>query len=436
MDVGALREALADALSVRAEDVEVAAEGAEPGGRARGREARVVCDYSAVTGHVSWYLDIDLAASPTAPPGLPGPPDARTLGLGVAAALDRVVLYEAELFRPSAYGVATPDGRTGRARLYGPETTGHGLEETGDACLARGTGDARGGTGGARRHGGRDAVRRGDRGRGDRGRGDKGRCAVRSAERGGAEPAGSGSAGGVPGYRIDAMEIPVGRLPDVPVEFVYEQIGDRCGADYAEVLRDIVTALRARCPEGRLAPRGSLAEDTADHYSGFDLRWTVPVERFADCVRGVGEWLDPVHPVLSIRSDPEVRDSADRRLLCFFFRELPLFRSLDLDIRAESPPAGGATVPYGGDWSPAASALADAVLAVKALHRGRPDTARGLVERGFERVGARVMVRGSITGRWAYDLTRLVTAAVRADPDPVVRALADRVRNLIATGLP
>ncbi len=81
------------------------------------------------------------------------------------------------------------------------------------------------------------------------------------------------------------------------------------------------------------------------------------------------------------------------------------------------------------------------MAAVKAVKRDRPDAARGLLDRGFERVGS----DRRATGRWPDDIRALAEAAVRAagdgsgdgagDADPGVRAFAERLRGLVAAEL-
>lgn len=78
------------------------------------------------------------------------------------------------------------------------------------------------------------------------------------------------------------------------------------------------------------------------------------------------------------------------------------------------------------EWSLAASALANAVAVVKAVLRGQPDVAAGLLERGLRRVGA----SGSASGRWRADVVRLADAA--AQHEPAQRPLADQVKRLAA----
>lgn len=195
------------------------------------------------------------------------------------------------------------------------------------------------------------------------------------------------------------------------------------------VVRELQRALTGGCPGSRVDLRGSLAAGTADEYSDIDLAWTVPDERFAGAVAQVGELLDEVHHVQSVRSDPDFQRSEKRRLLFVLFQDLPLFWRLDLEVWAASV-AGDTAYDVGNhgargdDWSPGASALANAVAVVKALRRGRSDDARGLLDRGLVRVGA-----GAATGDWAADLQRLARTAVAHEPDP--ESLARRVRDLV-----
>ncbi|GAA1984184.1 nucleotidyltransferase domain-containing protein [Amycolatopsis minnesotensis] len=189
------------------------------------------------------------------------------------------------------------------------------------------------------------------------------------------------------------------------------------------VVREIRAALRELCPRSRVALRGSLAAGTADEYSDIDLAWTVPADEFAACLDAVAGKLDAVHPLLSARSDPE---SARRgqRLLFFHFRDLPLFWRLDLEVRA-APTGDVLDEPGSGGWSPAASALANAVAAAKAVHRQRHEVARGLLDRGFARVGS----ADRATGDWFADIRRLAAAAVAAES--AVTPFAERVTALL-----
>lgn len=97
---------------------------------------------------------------------------------------------------------------------------------------------------------------------------------------------------------------------------------------------------------------------------------------------------------------------------------MPLFWRLDLDVRAASVAddphydAGNPAAQAREDeWSRPASALANAVGVVKAVARKRDEEARGLLERGFARIGE----EDGATGDWAGDVARLAHAAVRRD---------------------
>ncbi|WP_406137210.1 hypothetical protein [Streptomyces sp. NBC_01089] len=207
---------------------------------------------------------------------------------------------------------------------------------------------------------------------------------------------------------------------------------------------ELQSALAARCAGSVAALRGSLARGMADPYSDIDLAWAVPYAQFSDCVAAVGPCLGAVRDVVSLRSDPDTQKSCDRRLLFLTFRDMPLFWRLDLEITAVSDGAvdpAGAVGPTGSgraqdgctpavaedpEWSLAASALANAVAVVKAVLRGQPEVAEGLLERGLRRVGA----DGRASGRWRTDVVRLADAA--AHHEPAQRPLADQVKRLAA----
>ncbi|MFD7620843.1 hypothetical protein [Streptomyces sp. NPDC059802] len=197
----------------------------------------------------------------------------------------------------------------------------------------------------------------------------------------------------------------------------------------AAFAQDLTRALTAHCPGSRAELRGSLARGTADAYSDIDIAWTVPGDRFGTCLAAVPGVLEAVSPLDSLRTDPESRNSRERRLLFAAFRGLPLFWRVDLEIRA-SPGAHrsghGQDVPAtdGDDWSRPASALANAVAATKAVLRGQPQNAQGLLERGLRRGDA----PDGGSGRWFDDIRRLADTA--ADREPGLRPLADRVLRL------
>ncbi|MFJ6573076.1 hypothetical protein ACIQNU_37280 [Streptomyces sp. NPDC091292] len=200
----------------------------------------------------------------------------------------------------------------------------------------------------------------------------------------------------------------------------------------AEEFRRALGAYRPGC---RAVPLGSLAAGTADAYSDIDLLWVVPDEIFGACVAGAADCLGQVLPVTSLRADPDLQRSAKHRLLFVTFTGLPLFWRLDLVVRAASVADDdrfdvGNPAARGDDWSPAASALANAVASVKAVCRDRPELAVGLLARGLHRVGA----PDQVTGVWADDIARLTRAAVAADP--ATADLAHQVTRLTEEFLP
>ncbi|MGW1106001.1 hypothetical protein [Streptomyces sp. NPDC002540] len=62
----------------------------------------------------------------------------------------------------------------------------------------------------------------------------------------------------------------------------------------------------------------------------------MPDDRFDACVAAAVEVLEAVRPLDSLRTDPELRNSRERRLLFAAFRGLPLFWRVDLEIGAAS----------------------------------------------------------------------------------------------------
>ncbi|QRP44107.1 hypothetical protein [Amycolatopsis sp. FDAARGOS 1241] len=164
--------------------------------------------------------------------------------------------------------------------------------------------------------------------------------------------------------------------------------------------------------------RGSLAAGTADAFSDIDVEWVVPDGRVPACTRDVRTVLEHVRPVAAVRTSPDFFRSRERRLLFVRFSGVPLFWRPDLELREASAAAEpGSGDPAGhareGEWSRPASALANALGAVKAVARGRVDDANGLLERGFARIGE----PDAATGRWVDDVTRLARAAVDREPD-------------------
>jgi 8-oxo-dGTP pyrophosphatase MutT (NUDIX family) len=108
--------------------------------------------------------------------------------------------------------------------------------------------------------------------------------------------------------------------------------------------------------------------------------------------------------------------------------DLPLFWRLDLDVRGASARPDEPRA-RGEDWSPAESALANAVAAVKAELRARPAEAAALLGRGFDRVGL-PPAEGATHRRIA------VLAAAVSAAEPSLARLAVRVAALADRHLP
>jgi 8-oxo-dGTP pyrophosphatase MutT (NUDIX family) len=196
----------------------------------------------------------------------------------------------------------------------------------------------------------------------------------------------------------------------------------------ARLAAAVMAALEAAVAGSRAALRGSLAEGRGDAWSDLDVLWVVPDGAFAAAVESVGDVLASVRAVESLRADPDLQRSARRRLLFARFAHTPLFRRLDLDLRAASVAEDDAfdlanPAARGDDWSRGESALANAVAAVKMERRGRPAEAARLLDRAFGRVGI-----ASAAGDMATRVRAL--AAAVAEVEPSLTALAARVATL------
>jgi len=203
--------------------------------------------------------------------------------------------------------------------------------------------------------------------------------------------------------------------------------------DRAALAREVCTALKRSCPGSRTELTGSLGSGTADAFSDIDIAWVVPDARFPDCLDLAVAVLGGVRPVDSVRIDPDFSRSDRRRLLFVRFAGVPLFWRLDLDVRAASvadDPHYDAENPAArardDEWSRPASALANAIGAVKAVARKRDAEARGLLDRGFARIGE----NDRASGAWASDVARLAHAAALREPS--LSDLAAQVTALAA----
>ncbi len=196
--------------------------------------------------------------------------------------------------------------------------------------------------------------------------------------------------------------------------------------DRARLATDLRSALAASCPGSWVTLRGSLAAGTADEYSDIDLLWVVPDAALPRCVETVGTILAPVATPLSVRSDPDFQRSEHRRLLFVRFAGLPLFWRLDLEVRAASRAADeDIEAARGDDWSLPESAAMNAIAAVKAVRRARPEIADALLARGFERIAAT-----DPGGSWSARVGALADAS--AEREPRLRELAADIHRLVA----
>jgi hypothetical protein len=139
--------------------------------------------------------------------------------------------------------------------------------------------------------------------------------------------------------------------------------------------------------------RGAMGSGNADEYSDIDICWVVADDSFTEAIDTLGAALSRATAVLSLRADPEFARSARRRLVFARLYGIPLFWRVDIDIRARSVAAddlydvGNPDARSDTGWSGPASAIEDAIAAIKAAARGQADAADGLLHRGFERIG-------------------------------------------------
>lgn len=148
---------------------------------------------------------------------------------------------------------------------------------------------------------------------------------------------------------------------------------------------------------------GSLASGTADGLSDIDLAWHTG-ERGHQALTALPRILRRVGPVASLRTDLDSAPDPSRRLVFVRFENWPVFSRVDLEIHGQ---VGSATV---GTGSLCESALMNAVAAIKARRRRRPDV-DGLLARGFARIGA-----DDPGGTWDARVHALVDAAAAREP--------------------
>ncbi len=160
----------------------------------------------------------------------------------------------------------------------------------------------------------------------------------------------------------------------------------------ALLVSELRAALEAEVPGSRTSLRGSLASGMADPYSDIDICWLVPDDRFAVAVESASAAIRSAHPVLSQRIDPDLSRSDRRRLVFIRLADVPLFWRVDIDIRTSSVAAndgyddGNPAARSKAGWSRPASAIENAIAAIKAAVRHQGDVAIGLLSRGYARI--------------------------------------------------
>jgi predicted nucleotidyltransferase len=151
--------------------------------------------------------------------------------------------------------------------------------------------------------------------------------------------------------------------------------------------------LAALMPGSAVSLRGSLAAGTADEYSDIDLCWTVADESFTVAASAAADLTVRLPSVRVVRLDPDFARSDRRRLVFVRLAAVPLFWRVDLDVRASSVAAddsyddGNEAARDLTGWSRPASAIENAIGAIKNGLRGRDGETNGLLSRGYARIG-------------------------------------------------
>jgi hypothetical protein len=191
--------------------------------------------------------------------------------------------------------------------------------------------------------------------------------------------------------------------------------------------------LEALIPGSATALRGSLAAQTADPYSDIDLCWTVGDETFTAAVSAAAGLAARLPSVQAVRIDPGLARSDRRRLVFVRLARVPLFWRVDLDVRARSVAAddsyddGNLAARDATGWSPPASAIENAIAAIKSCVRDRTDVTSGLLSRGYERIGLAPPPDSDL----AELITRLAESCARLEPG--LASMAGEIREVAET---
>ncbi|MGH3169131.1 MAG: nucleotidyltransferase domain-containing protein [Trebonia sp.] len=176
--------------------------------------------------------------------------------------------------------------------------------------------------------------------------------------------------------------------------------------------------------------RGSLAAGTADPYSDIDLCWVVADEAFAAAVTAAAGLRGKLPSIRAVRMDPGLASSDRRRLVFIRLAGVPLFWRVDLDIRArsiaedDSYDDGNPLARDTTGWSRPASAIENAIAAIKSGVRCRTDVTDGLLRRGYQRIGLVQSPDSDLTEQ----ITRLAESCARLEPG--LTSIANEVREV------
>jgi hypothetical protein len=181
----------------------------------------------------------------------------------------------------------------------------------------------------------------------------------------------------------------------------------------------LLAALQTWVPGSSAQLGGSQDADTADDYGDIDICWVVPDHDFSEAIDTTGAALSQCSGVLSLLTGAEFARSARRRLVFARLYDMPLLWRVNIDSRAHSvatddlydvgnPDACGDT-----RWSDPASAIEDAIAAIKAAVRGQAEIADDVLRRGCERIGHDP---GSLADL-ASAITSLADACAAQEPD-------------------
>jgi hypothetical protein len=200
-----------------------------------------------------------------------------------------------------------------------------------------------------------------------------------------------------------------------------------------QLAAELRAELEALIPGSTTTLRGSLANRTADPYSDIDLSWVAGDETFTAAVSAAAGLAARFPSVQTVRIDPSLARSDRRRLVFVRLARAPLFWRVDLDVRARSVAAhdsyddGNPAARDATGWSPPASAMENAIAAIKSGIRGRTDVTSGLLSRGYERIGLVPPPDTDLTGL----ITRLAEACARLEPG--LASMASEVQEVAET---